>query len=223
MGPQACQTPRRRGSLLLVVALGSALATSMTASAAASRHQSDPLRRPLHLPHLRPHQRCPTSPSRSAPRSWSSQTLYGRGPVYLVGVLGVRGKTIQVDFSTSDRLGWSGEKTPWAVSRSYDGPFLVRGARIDRKGQMRFAYGYGDHLKELRWEAESDYGSPPDPNFRLLAGRRSFARRAATPTRSTARRSARSSSSPSCGKTSATYAGVCRGGRSDRASPRAAR
>ena len=117
----------------------------MTASAAASRHQSDPLRRPLHLPHLRPHQRCPTSPSRSAPRSWSSQTLYGRGPVYLVGVLGVRGKTIQVDFSTSDRLGWSGEKTPWAVSRSYDGPFLVRGARM------------------------SDYGSPPDPNFRFLA------------------------------------------------------
>ncbi len=33
---------------------------------------------------------------------------------------------------------------------------------------MRLGYGYGDHLRKLHWEAGSDAGSPPDPDFRFL-------------------------------------------------------
>jgi hypothetical protein len=71
--------------------------------------------------------------------------------------------------SGRDSLGWYGQKTPWAISRSYDGPILVRGARIGQRGEMRFAHGYGEHLRELYWESGVDQGSPPDPDFRFLA------------------------------------------------------
>jgi hypothetical protein len=147
-----------------------AAALSMSASVA-SAGGSDDLHRPLHLPHLRPGQRCPVSASR--PLS-SGQTLNGRGPAFLSGVIGERPAAINVDWSSPDSLGWSGQKTPWAITRSYDGPILVRGARIGRRGQMRFAYAYGDHLRELEWSAGADQGLPPDPNFRFLASATSF-------------------------------------------------
>jgi hypothetical protein len=91
--------------------------------------------RPLHLPHLLPGKRCPISPSQTA--RWGTdglQTLTGRGPAYLIG-----GGTISIALSARDSLGWYGQKTPWAIRRSYDGPILVRGARIGRRGQVRFA------------------------------------------------------------------------------------
>ena len=72
-------------------------------------------------------------------------------------------------FSSPDRQGWYGQKTPWVISRKYKGPLLARGARIDRRGQVRFAYAYGQHLRELYWEAGADQGSPPDPDYRFLA------------------------------------------------------
>lgn len=133
---------------------------------AASAAPFDGLHRPLHLPHLQPGRHCPVSPS----RAWTSeQRLNGRGPVYLVGVGGARGGTIGIDMSVRDSLGWFGQKTPWAISRSYDGPLLVRAGRIGRRGEVRFAHGYGDHLRELYWQAGMDQGSPPDPDFRFLA------------------------------------------------------
>jgi hypothetical protein len=98
----------------------------------------------------------------------SSQTLIGRGPSYLIGVGGA-GATINIDGSVRDKLGWYGQKTPWFIRRTYNGPILVRGRRIDRRGEVRLAYGYGQHLRELYWKADADQGSPPDPNFRFLA------------------------------------------------------
>jgi hypothetical protein len=151
---------------------GGALVFAVAASTpglAASAPMSDDLHRPLHLPRLAPGQRCPTSPSHAAP--WGTagqQTLNGRGPAYLIGV-GAPGGTISIAGSARDSLGWYGQKTPWAIKRSYEGPILVRGARIGRRGQVRFAHGYGDHLRELQWDAGADQGSPPDPNFRFLA------------------------------------------------------
>jgi hypothetical protein len=137
-----------------------------TAAAGASATTRDELHRPLHLPHLKLGRRCPVSPS----RVWTSeQRLNGRGPVYLVGVGGAPGGTIDVGMAFPDSMGWFGQKTPWAIDRSYDGPLLVRARRIGKRGAVRFARGYGDHLPELYWPAGVDQGSPPDPKFRFLA------------------------------------------------------
>ena len=43
-------------------------------------------------------------------------------PVYLMGVAGAAGATVRMG-SWPDRLGWYGQKTPWAVERTYDGRF----------------------------------------------------------------------------------------------------
>jgi hypothetical protein len=146
--------------------IGLAVAVSTPALAASPPSDPDGLHRRLHLPHLRSGQRCPISPS----RSWMpQQNLNGRRPAYLIGVAGVPGGMVSIALSGRDSLGWYGQKTPWAISRSYDGPILVRGARIGQRGEMRFAHGYGEHLRELYWESGVDQGSPPDPDFRFLA------------------------------------------------------
>ena len=74
-----------------------------------------------------------------------------------------------MNFAYPDGQGWYAQKTPWVISREYSGALLVRGARIDRRGQVRFALGYGDHLRELYWEAGADQSLKPDPDYRFLA------------------------------------------------------
>jgi hypothetical protein len=158
-------TSRPQAIVLVGLAIAVALAGASAAFAASSSLGSDPPHRPLHLPHLRAGKRCPFSPSQTA--HWGTeglQTLSGRGPAYLIGEA-----RLSIAQSARDSLGWQGQKTPWAIRRSYDGPILVRGARIGRRGQVRFAYGYGDHLRELLWNAGADQGLPPDPGFRFLA------------------------------------------------------
>jgi hypothetical protein len=160
---------RERGPWSRLPAAMSVLALVFAAAAPVLAGSSglDDLHRPLHFPRLPPGKKCPTSPSQTAP--WrTGQNLIGRGPAYLIGIGGAGG-TISIALSARDSLGWYGQKTPWVINRSYDGPILVRGGRIGRRGQVRFAYGYGEHLRELQWEAGADQGSPPDPNFRFLA------------------------------------------------------
>lgn len=166
LAPTGPPMPSR--ALLVRLARNDSVAGNRGASAAitAARIRSDPLHRPLHLPHLGPGKRCPVSPARATP-SAGNQTLIGRGPAYLIAVRG-GGATINIGMSARDKLGWYGQKTPWLINRSYDGPILVRGGRIDRRGELRFAYGYGQHLRELYWRSGADQGLPPDPNFRFL-------------------------------------------------------
>ena len=168
------RTARPLAVALLALAMAIAVARVSVAPAASVLRSGAP-HRPLHLPHLRPGKRCPISPSQISP--WGTdglETLTGRGPAYLIGVGGAEGGTISIAGSARDSLGWQGQKTPWAVRRSYEGPILVRGARIDRRGQVRFGYGYGDHLRELRWDAGADQGLPPDPGYRFLASETLF-------------------------------------------------
>jgi hypothetical protein len=126
------------------------------------------LHRPLHLPRLKRGSRCPVSPSRIGSPG-TQETLTGSGPAFLVGVGGAGGATVNMIFSYPDEQGWYGQKTPWMVSREYEGPLLVRAARIDRRGPVRFAYGYGQHLRELYWAAGADQSLPRNPNYRFLA------------------------------------------------------
>jgi hypothetical protein len=153
---------RRVAAAVLVVAL-----TSMAAGMASGQGRTDSLRRPLHLPRLGPGKRCPVSPSRASP--WASQILNGRRLAYLVGVGGATRGTIAIDFSVANGLGWYGQKTPWAVNRSYGGPVLIRGGRIDHAGKVRFTKAHGQHLRKLFWRRGADQGSPPNRAFRFLA------------------------------------------------------
>lgn len=149
------------------------LASGLVAAALASAEvRSDPLLRRLHLPQLRPGQHCPVSPTHVVRPSY--QTLIGRGPVYLIGVGGSGSATIDIGHSGRDGLGWYGQKTPWLVNRTYDGPILVRGARIDRRGEIRLAKEHSQHLRRLYWPTGADQGLQPDPHFRFLASETLF-------------------------------------------------
>jgi hypothetical protein len=108
------------------------------------------LRRPLHLPHLASGSACPV---RESSRSAAGRPLNGASPVYLMSVGEAGAGVIQVSEAYRDAKGWVGQKTPWLVERRYGGPMLVRGARLDEDGPVRFAKGYGQYLAELRFVA----------------------------------------------------------------------
>jgi hypothetical protein len=65
---------------------------------------------------------------------------------------------IPIQQSTADPLDWRGQKTPWLVLRSYNGPVLIRAARSDGRTPVRFAKVYGQHLRELRFSAGENNG-----------------------------------------------------------------
>jgi hypothetical protein len=124
------------------------------------------LHRPLRLPKLVAGTDCPVSGGRQIP-GWHGQTLNGRGPAFLIGVGDAPVGAIDVSQSQTDAQGWRGQKTPWAVRWRYQGPVLIRGGRIDKPGAVSFAFGYGQHLRELHWPAGAS--AQPPGAYRFLA------------------------------------------------------
>jgi hypothetical protein len=186
-------TARPQAMVLVGSAIAFAVAGASVAPAASSSVTSGAPHRPLHVPHLSLGKRCPISLSQTA--RWGTdglQALTGRGPVYLIG-----GGRISIALSARDRLGWQGQKTPWAVRRSYDGPILVRGAPL--VGSARCALLTGTVII-----CGSSNGMPAPirdcrqiPTSDSSLRKRSFERPVVTRTRSTAPPSAKSSSSAS--------------------------
>jgi hypothetical protein len=136
------------GSLTCVVA--ATAASGVTASGGT-------LARPLHLPHVAPGHRCPTA---LTARTVDGQALNGVSPAFLVGAPAAPAGVISLAQSATDSLGWRSQKTPWQIARSYNGPILIRGARIDQPGAVRFAFGNGQHLHELRFAIGANYALP---------------------------------------------------------------
>jgi hypothetical protein len=73
----------------------------------------------------------------------------GAGPVYLMSVADEPAGSVTIEGSRADPGGWRGQKAPWVADARYRGPILIRGARIDAPGGVRFARATGDHLREL--------------------------------------------------------------------------
>jgi hypothetical protein len=127
------------------IALGllAALAAPAPAVAAGSLH------RPLELPELAPGAECPVSPIGEGV-DWESTGIFGGsgtgpGPVY--PGLGSEGGNAVAD---DERLGRRyGAKVFWYVEPAYQGPVLIRGARIDGPGGLRFS-GPGRRQSVLR-------------------------------------------------------------------------
>jgi len=139
------------------------IACSLGASASAARtHLNDDwrsLHRPLILPHLKAGARCPVADSAEVV---GGQALNGREPVFLLGVGGAPAGVIYLGYP--DAKGWRGQKTPWLVPMTYDGPVLVRGARVERTGPLRFGKG-GEHRNELRFSSGENDGTAAGHRF----------------------------------------------------------
>lgn len=91
--------------------------------------------------------------------------VVGAGPVRL-GLFQTRRAEISIAQSEPDRKGWRGQKTPWYVPKIYRGSVTVTARRIDRPGQVRFAFGYGQHLRKLAFTRDNVH--PPVAGFYLL-------------------------------------------------------
>jgi hypothetical protein len=102
--------------------------------------------RPMHLPTVAAGTPCPISASHSYPAGAGfsdSYTAVGDGPFTMTG-----NGMVQVNFShpTNDAYtgtGWPGMKVIWRVSQDYQGPVLLRGAKVDGAGALRFDHYLG--------------------------------------------------------------------------------
>jgi hypothetical protein len=91
------------------------------------------LDRPLDLP-AASRARCPRS--RTGRRAPGVAHTLGEGPAFPV-LTSAAGVTELDEFTR--RRGWYFHKTLWAVSPRYRGPLLIRGGRIDSRGDVRFS------------------------------------------------------------------------------------
>ena len=121
------------------------------------------LHRPLHLPRLAKGKACPIGKAQPAARLGHGFSRHlpavGRGPVYPLTVGGAPAGTLSVGPGAGF---WRGQKTPWIAARSYRGPVLIRGGRIDGSGAMRFAFTTGQRLPELRLPHDRATGTQPN-------------------------------------------------------------
>jgi hypothetical protein len=85
--------------------------------------------RPVHFPRIKPGAPCPSTPGHAVKTVGFSVLALGDGPVE-PGIAGG-----QVNAWSG---GWFGFKTLWFVLPSYQGPVLIRGARIDGDGPIGF-------------------------------------------------------------------------------------
>lgn len=104
--------------------------------------------RPLTLPSIAPGQACPVSAGSLVNTVAFGGIALGSGPArpMVFATLGSVHPAQDIPFE-SPRDGWYGLKTLWFVAPSYQGPVLVRGARIDTEGAM--AFGESPALGEL--------------------------------------------------------------------------
>jgi len=125
------------------------------------------IRKPLDLPALAPGEACPVSPTRRFAAGAGFTAAFdavGRGPVYFA--------TDSADLQMrsddpgahpgDDGTRWLEQKVIWVVDRSYVGGLLLRGARIDGPGELRFlrylgAVGYTDGAGDGKRHRELAY------------------------------------------------------------------
>jgi hypothetical protein len=97
------------------------------------------LQRAFRNPLARGAEDCPTSRGRAFRNSIFSGTAIGRGPVRPIVAAGqarlLRAGIVQFERGAD---GWWGAKTLWFAPRTYQGPVLLRGRRIDRPGPLAF-------------------------------------------------------------------------------------
>ena len=130
---------RRGAAATLAVAGAVGLIMATVASPASLSRVS--LNRPLHLPRLVPGAPCPVSHIDSRVpfvSRFGTGVGLGAGPAYPILPTGVLQLAPAANFNS--KL-WAGQKVLWLVLPSYRGPVLIRGARLDGNGLVRFQSG----------------------------------------------------------------------------------
>jgi hypothetical protein len=141
--PTVVSTTRHNGPTAVPLARPTAGWTALdpcTGNACAPGAVVAAIRRPLRLPTPAPGAACPVSPTRTfkGGAGFSGPfTALGKAPLYLAGPA-----SKPVALSSHDR-GWRAQKVIWVVDRSYSGPLLLRGGRIDGPGDLRFSHYLG--------------------------------------------------------------------------------
>jgi hypothetical protein len=99
------------------------------------------LGRRLHLPSLGPGGRCPATSGKATNTSYFGGSIFGSGPVRVS--IGNRGDTArgQVVLSTTAVPRWHALETIWFARPGYNGPFVVRAARLGRPGSIEVQPG----------------------------------------------------------------------------------
>jgi hypothetical protein len=116
-------------------------APAMSCTTAADCAEIDALRRPLALPALAPGTACPVSASHTMPQGGGFNTDYpavGDGPFRMTGPSRVTYEDPPPAGSSNAGTGWLWAKAIWHVDPGYAGPLLLRGARVDGPGELRF-------------------------------------------------------------------------------------
>lgn len=96
------------------------------------------LARPLHLPAVARGKACPATPGQNARNGYVSGMQFGAGPVSMI--IGNRGDPGHgtVILGTTELPGWYALENVWLSGPGYQGPFIVRGQRLDRPGSVGF-------------------------------------------------------------------------------------
>lgn len=95
------------------------------------------LRRPLRISRIEPGARCPETPSVNLSAAFGP--AQGDGPLYPVGAAGGMPFLYPVQ---ADQVWypseWSGNKIAWTAAKSFRGPVLIRGRRLDGTDRLGF-------------------------------------------------------------------------------------
>jgi hypothetical protein len=119
---------------------GVAAVLALVASASAGVSGWGDLERPLHLPRVTPGGACPISRTDPSVRfaSFGVRPGIGSGPAY---PLIAHATLTLAPASNFGSRNWGGQKVLWWVRPAYRGPVLIRGARVDGVGRVRFDRG----------------------------------------------------------------------------------
>ncbi len=134
-----------------MAALAAALASVLLVALTVSEPGSKPgpwaaLHRPLHFPVVAPGAPCSVSGSgRINFAKYGVGKGIGPGPAYPIG-FAQPGSVLQFPYPPDPNSAfagslWSGQKVLWFVAPRYRGPVLIRGARLDQPGRLRFQRG----------------------------------------------------------------------------------
>jgi hypothetical protein len=90
----------------------------------------------------------------------------GKGPAYPIGLVG--GELQLAPAANFDSANWAGQKVLWFVLPSYRGPVLIRGARVDGPGRVRFERGDVPPLSLRITRSMTEPGAPVSKDARNM-------------------------------------------------------
>jgi hypothetical protein len=161
------QRRRRLVAAVMLVLAGGGVYLGVRSPASADRPGSL-LARPLHFPSLGPGGRCPVSSGSAASNAYFGGDALGNGPVKVL--IANSGDVLhgRPTLGTGDP-GWFVLQTLWFAMPGYDGPFLVRGARLGKAAPIAVQPGataFGPGSGPLIVPAGPTLNSYPEPTGR---------------------------------------------------------